>query len=68
MKKFMSYVVTIMSLAALCSLPVLADAAQDVVFGQIASTTNPASAANAKGLVVGQSTQVNDASHHQQAF
>lgn len=53
MRKMMSYFVTIISMATLCSLPILADAAQDVVFGQIASTTNPASAANAKGLVVG---------------
>src|SRR3989442_4891877 len=48
-----SCVVTIMSLASIYSLSSVAHAAQDVVFGQIASQTNPASAANAKGLVVG---------------
>lgn len=53
MKKIVSCVVTIMSLATLYSLSNVAHAARDVVFGQIASQTNPASAANAKGLVVG---------------
>ncbi len=53
MKKIVSCLITILSLAPLFSWPGVAHAAPDVVFGQVASQTNPASAANAKGLVVG---------------
>jgi branched-chain amino acid transport system substrate-binding protein len=53
MKKLTSRIVAMLSLVTLYSISVVGHAAQEVVFGQIASQTNPASAANAKGLVVG---------------
>ena len=71
MKKMVSCVVTIMSLASIYSLSSVAHAAQDVVFGQIASQTNPASAANAKGLVVGIQTyfaKVNAKRRHRRQY
>ncbi len=43
---------TVCTVAALCAGATLTHAA-DLVFGQIASTTNPASASNAKGMVTG---------------
>jgi ABC-type branched-subunit amino acid transport system substrate-binding protein len=53
MKKMFSRGVSAFSLAALCSWSGAGHAAQDVVFGQVASQTNPASAGNAKGLAMG---------------
>lgn len=53
MKKIVSCLVTIIGLATLFGSSSVAHAAPDLVFGQVASQTNPASAANAKGLVVG---------------
>ncbi|UUZ67399.1 hypothetical protein LP416_22095 [Polaromonas sp. P2-4] len=53
MQKMFRFVVATLTLATLCSFSGVGNAAQDVVFGQVASQTNPASAANAKGLVVG---------------
>jgi branched-chain amino acid transport system substrate-binding protein len=52
MKKSILRFVAIGGLVVLCGVPGLGKAA-DVVFGQVASQTNPASAANAKGLAVG---------------
>ena len=48
-----SRAVPALSLAVLGVFSSVGHAAQEVVFGQIASQTNPASAANAKGLAVG---------------
>ena len=53
MKKMVPSVVATLILATLCSFSGVGNAAQDVVFGQVASQTNPASTANAKGLAVG---------------
>jgi hypothetical protein len=53
MKKIFSPVVITLFLATLCSFSGAGNAAQEVIFGQVASQTNPASAANAKGLAVG---------------
>lgn len=53
MKRITSRIVVTLTLLTLCSFPAIGHATQEVVFGQIASQTNPASAANAKGLVVG---------------
>lgn len=53
MKKISSPLLARILLAALCSCSSAGHAAQDIVFGQVASQTNPASAANAKGLAVG---------------
>jgi len=53
MKQVFLRVVHALSLTGLCAFSPLGNAAQDIVFGQVASQTNPASAANAKGLAVG---------------
>lgn len=53
MKKISSCIAATLTLVTLCSFSAIGHTAQEVVFGQIASQTNPASSANAKGLVVG---------------
>ncbi|WP_114970306.1 ABC transporter substrate-binding protein [Rhodoferax ferrireducens] len=53
MKKMFSSIVPALFLSMLCGFSVPGHAAQEIVFGQIASQSNPASAANAKGLAVG---------------
>lgn len=53
MKKTFSSVVPALLLSTLCGFSVLGHAAQEIIFGQIASQSNPTSAANAKGLAVG---------------
>jgi ABC-type branched-subunit amino acid transport system substrate-binding protein len=53
MKKMFLRVLHTLTLTTLCAFSNGGNAAQDVVFGQVASQTNLASAANAKGLAVG---------------
>ena len=53
MNTMFSRILPPLALALLCSFSMPGTAAQDVIFGQVASQTNPASAANAKGLAVG---------------
>ena len=53
MKKRFGAIAATLALATLSSFSTIGNAAQEVVFGQIASQTNSASAANAKGLAVG---------------
>lgn len=53
MNTMLSRILPTLALALLCSFSMPGTAAQDVIFGQVASQTNPASAANAKGLAVG---------------